>query len=188
MGPDRKNRNLGKDVRDSGRVVHPIIHNRGKEPVIPDDVDTLVDDEVSSGSSLSLSLSPGKNAREITKAKSRKKPSHHAAFNDANSGASRKARKEVDQAPGNSPVLPAGMMPQMSFIHPAFDTGSIFYMPSTALIRRLDDMLSSPLGQHILDYEPPRGFVILAFATFNGSIDPYDHIAVSLFDATKEKH
>ena len=37
-------------------------------------------------------------------------------------------------------------------------------------------MLSSPLGQHILDYEPPRGFVIPAFATFDGSTDPYDHM------------
>ena len=38
------------------------------------------------------------------------------------------------------------------------------------------DMLSSPLGQHILDYEPPRGFVILSFAMYDGSSDPYDHM------------
>ena len=37
-------------------------------------------------------------------------------------------------------------------------------------------MLSLPLGQHILDYEPPHGFVILAFATFDGSTNPYDHM------------
>ena len=37
-------------------------------------------------------------------------------------------------------------------------------------------MLSSPLWQHILDYEPPRGFVIPSFNTFNGSADPYDHM------------
>ena len=37
-------------------------------------------------------------------------------------------------------------------------------------------MLSSPQGQHILDYEPPRGFVIPAFATFDDSTDPYDHM------------
>ena len=37
-------------------------------------------------------------------------------------------------------------------------------------------MLSSPLGQHILNYEPPRGFVVSAFAMFNGSIDPYDYM------------
>ena len=37
-------------------------------------------------------------------------------------------------------------------------------------------MLSSPLAQHILDYETPRGFFILAFTTFDGSIDSYDHM------------
>ena len=37
-------------------------------------------------------------------------------------------------------------------------------------------MLSSPLGQHILDYEPPCGFVILSFAMYDGSSDPYDHM------------
>ena len=38
------------------------------------------------------------------------------------------------------------------------------------------DMLSSPLGQHILDYEPPHGFVIPPFAMYDGSFDPYDHM------------
>ena len=37
-------------------------------------------------------------------------------------------------------------------------------------------MLSSPLGQHILNYEPPQGFVIPAFAMFDGLVDPYDHM------------
>ena len=60
--------------------MHPIPRNRGKEPVIPDDVDTPGDDELSLGSSLSLSLSPTKNTRGSTKAKSRKKASHHLAF------------------------------------------------------------------------------------------------------------
>ena len=36
-------------------------------------------------------------------------------------------------------------------------------------------MLFSPLGQHIIDYEPPRRFVIPAFTMFNDSTDPYDH-------------
>ena len=38
------------------------------------------------------------------------------------------------------------------------------------------DMLSSPLGQHILDYEPHRGFVIPPFSMYDGSSDPYDHM------------
>ena len=37
-------------------------------------------------------------------------------------------------------------------------------------------MLSSPLGQHILNYEPPRGFVMPSFTMFDGSNDPYDHM------------
>ena len=87
--------------------------------------------------------------------------------------------------PRNASVLPEGMMPlvlsasmmqQMSFVHPAFGIGLAFYMLLIALIRRHDDMLSSPLGQHILDYEPPRGFVISTFTMFDGFVDPYDHM------------
>ena len=37
-------------------------------------------------------------------------------------------------------------------------------------------MLSSPLGQHILEYESPRRFVIPAFATFDCFADLYDHM------------
>ena len=37
-------------------------------------------------------------------------------------------------------------------------------------------MLSSSLGQHILNYEPPQGFVMLVFTMFDGSNDPYDHM------------
>ena len=70
------------------------------------------------------------------------------------------------------PVLPAGMMPQIPFAYMAFGIGPTFYMPPIALIRKPDDMLSSSLGQYTLDYEPPRGFVIPAFATFDGSTNP----------------
>ena len=37
-------------------------------------------------------------------------------------------------------------------------------------------MLASPLGQHILNYEPSIGFVMPAFTMFDGSNDPYDHM------------
>ena len=37
-------------------------------------------------------------------------------------------------------------------------------------------MLSSPLGQHILSYEPLRGVVIPSFSMYDGSFDPYDHM------------
>ena len=74
------------------------------------------------------------------------------------------------------PILPACMMPPMSPVYPAFSTGPTFYMPPSALIRRPDDVLSSPLRQHILNYEPSQGFVIPNFATFDGSTDLYDHM------------
>ena len=64
----------------------------------------------------------------------------------------------------------------MSLVHPAFGTGLTFPMSPKALIRRPDDMLSLPLGQHILDYKSPHEFVIPAFATFDGYIDPYNHM------------
>ena len=187
-----KNRDLGKYVRASSRAVHPIACNRGKEPIILDDVNTLKNDELSLGSSPSLSLSPTKNARKSSKAKSRRRPTHHPTFNDAINGASHKVRREAGrrqnqpvQAPGNSsllpegtmpPVLLAGMMPPMPFVHLAFGTGSTFYTPSAALIRRPDDMSSSSLRQHILDYESPCGFVIPAFTMFYGYADPYNHM------------
>ena len=69
--------------------MHLISHNKGKEPI--DDVDTLADDELSSGSSPSLRLLPVKN----TRAKSRKRTSHRLTFSDAVSGASRRARREA---------------------------------------------------------------------------------------------
>ena len=74
------------------------------------------------------------------------------------------------------PALPVGTMPPMPLIHPTFGTWPTFYMLPTTLICKLDDMLSSPLVQHILDYEPPRGFDISTFSTFDGSTDPYDHM------------
>ena len=37
-------------------------------------------------------------------------------------------------------------------------------------------MLSTPLGQLILDYDPPCGFSIPPFAMYDGSSDPYDHM------------
>ena len=67
------------------------------------------------------------------------------------------------------------MLP-MPPVYPAFGTGPVLYILPVAAIRSLDDMLSSPLRQHILNYEPPRAFVMLAFAMFDGSSDLFDHM------------
>ena len=76
-------------MRDSSRATQLIARDKGKEPIVLDDVDTLADDELSSGSSPSLSLLSAKNAWESTKTRSHKKSSPHPAFSDAVSGASR---------------------------------------------------------------------------------------------------
>ena len=130
--------------------MHSITRNRGKELFIPDNVDTLADDELSSDNSPSLSLSLAKNAQESVKAKLRKRHSHHPAFNEAVSGVSRRARRYTTrrqnqpvQALRNAsvllegtmpPILPTSMIPQMPFIHLAFSTGPTFYMLPIALI------------------------------------------------------
>ena len=88
-----KSRDLGKDVLDNDQAALLTARNKGKELVVPNNVDTSANDELSSSSSPSSSLSSIKNAREGTKAKSRKRPSHHPAFNDAVSGASRRAMR-----------------------------------------------------------------------------------------------
>ena len=73
-------------------------------------------------------------------------------------------------------MLPIGTLSPVPPMHPAFGVTPTFYIPPSTLIQRPDDMLSSPLGQHILDYEPLHGFVIPAFPTFDDSVDPYDHM------------
>ncbi|RVW77300.1 hypothetical protein CK203_050122 [Vitis vinifera] len=53
-------------------------------------------------------------------------------------------------------------------------------LPNEPLIgsisKRLDDMLSTPFCSHIIHYEPPRGFLVPKFSTYDGSNDPFDHI------------
>ena len=94
---------------------------------------------------------------------------------------SRRKNQQV-QALGNVSMLLEGAMPStlqagtMPRVHPAFGTRPTFYLPPAASICRPDDMLSSPLAQHIFDYEPPREFVILAFVMFDGFGDPYDQM------------
>ena len=68
------------------------------------------------------------------------------------------------------------MMLPMSPVYPTSSTGPTIYIPPATTIQSLDGMLSSPLGQHILDYEPPCEFVIQTFTMFEDSIDPYDQM------------
>ncbi|RVW82091.1 hypothetical protein CK203_052465 [Vitis vinifera] len=42
--------------------------------------------------------------------------------------------------------------------------------------KRLDDMLFMPFSLDIINYEPPRGFMVPKFSTYDGTNDPFDHI------------
>ncbi|XP_034692337.1 uncharacterized protein LOC117919297 [Vitis riparia] len=48
--------------------------------------------------------------------------------------------------------------------------------PMGSISKRLDDMLSTPFCSHIIHYEPPRGFLVPKFSTYDGCSDPFDHI------------
>ncbi|XP_034706262.1 uncharacterized protein LOC117929923 [Vitis riparia] len=48
--------------------------------------------------------------------------------------------------------------------------------PTGSISKRLDDMLSTPFCSHIIHYDPPRGFLVPKFSTYDGSSDPFDHI------------
>nr|CAN61613.1 hypothetical protein VITISV_030311 [Vitis vinifera] len=37
-------------------------------------------------------------------------------------------------------------------------------------------MLSMSFSPHIINYDPPRGFMVLKFSTYDGTNDPFDHI------------
>ena len=48
--------------------------------------------------------------------------------------------------------------------------------PPDSVSRQLDDTLSMPFNPYIINYEPPRGFMVQKFMTYDGTSDPFDHI------------
>ena len=69
-----------------------------------------------------------------------------------------------------------GAPPPLSFGYSAFGATPVPFMLVPTTVRGPEDMLSSPLGQHILSYEPPYGFAIPPFAMYDGSSNLYDHM------------
>ena len=65
-----KSLEIGKDVPEGDRAKPLIVRNKEKEPVISDDGDAPIDDELSSERSLSTSLLLGRKTRGSTRAKS----------------------------------------------------------------------------------------------------------------------
>ena len=56
-----------RDPQDCGLARHPAIRNKGKKPITLDDVDTLANDELSSGSSPNLSPEKRKSSKDRTR-------------------------------------------------------------------------------------------------------------------------
>ena len=75
--------------------MHPVARNKGKEPIVPNDVDAQADDELSSGRSPSRTPSLGLLLVRNKRAKSGKRPSHSPAFSHIVSGAFRRVRREA---------------------------------------------------------------------------------------------
>ena len=56
-----------RDAQDSGLARNPAVRNKGKKPIALDDVDTLVDDKLSSSSSPNPSPIKSKSNKERTR-------------------------------------------------------------------------------------------------------------------------
>ena len=85
-------------------------------------------------------------------------------------------RRQSERALENIPVWLGGVAPPLPFGCPAFGVAPVPYIPVPTVVRGPEDMLSSLLRQHILNYEPPHDFAIPQFAMYDGSSDPYDHM------------
>ena len=167
-----------ENTRGSSHPAPPVKKNKGKEPIRSNDSDAVADDELSSGSSPLPNLPPPKNNVE---AKLRKRPPLHSSRSV--SGIAHRVRREFNRerrkskhAPKNIPAWLGGVVPSISFRYPAFGAAPTPYMPPPTAVWGPHDMLSSPLGQLILSYEPPRGFVIPSFSMYDGSSYPNDHM------------
>ena len=152
--------------------------NKGKEPALPDHSDPLADDELSSDISPFPHRSSPQNNVE---AESRKIP--HCRSSRAISGTRHWMRREANRDRPHSELAPehistrfGGMAPQFLPTQYPCRVAPAQHAASYPPVRGPQDILSFPLGQHILDYEPPRGFVIPPFAMYAGSSGPYDHM------------
>ena len=85
-------------------------------------------------------------------------------------------RRQSERALENIPEWLGGVAQSLPFGCPAFGVAPVPYIPVPTAVRGPEDMLSSPLRQHILNYEPPHDFAIPQFAMYDGSFDPYDHM------------
>ena len=160
--------------REPPRPFPPSRPGKGKEVVVPDDVDLLADDELSSGSS-PFTIPEGHGSPL------EKRPPRQS--NRSISVARRWVRREPsrDQRPPTPahqyvPDRAGGLPPPVPSMYPPYGAAPASHMIVPSAVRGPQDMLSTPLGQHKLDYDPPCGFSIPPFAMYDSSSDPYDHM------------
>ena len=152
--------------------------DKGKETAVPDDIDLPADDELSSSSSPLPRRSPSPNAAE---AHSRKRPpcrpsrSVNITWCRVWREPSRDQRP-LTPVPQYAPNRAEGFPPLGPSIYQPYRAVPAPQMITPSAVRGPLDMLSTPFGQHILDYDPPRGFSIPPFAINDSSSDPYDHM------------
>ena len=152
--------------------------NKGKELVLPDHSDHQADDELSSDSSPLPRRSPPLSNAE---AESKKRPPRQ--FSRAMSGTRRRIRKEDSMDRPRSQLAPEHITTRFEgtappFLHARYPSEAppVSHAALYPPVQGPYDMMSSPLGQHILDYEFPRGFAIPPFAMYDDSSDLYDHM------------
>ena len=170
--------NQTENLEEAPQNVPPTRTNKGKEHALPDHIDPLVDHELSSNSSSLPCHSPPQSNVE---AKSKKRPPRHSnwAINGTHHQMRREASKDrphSELAPEHMPTRFGGVAPHFLPMQYSFGATPTLHTASYPPSRGPYDMLSSPLGQHILDYKPPCGFVISPFAMYEGSSNPYDHM------------
>ena len=164
--------------REPSHPFPPSRPGKGKEVAAPDDIDQPTDDELSSGSS-PLSCRPP--SPSTTEAHLRKRPPRRPSRSI--SVARRRVRREPSRdqrlqtlAPQYVPNRAGGFPPSLPSAYPPYGAAPTPQMIAPSAVRGPQDMLSTPLGHHILDYDPSHGFSIPPFTMYDGSSDPYDHM------------
>ena len=122
--------------------------------------------------------SPSPNAAET---QSRKRPPHRSSrsISVGRRWVQREASRDRRQSEPTREYVPerlGSVAPPVPSMYPPFRVAPTPHMFFSSPVQGPQDMLSSPLDQHILDYEPPRDFSIPSFAMYDDSSNPYDHM------------
>ena len=164
--------------RGPPRPLPPSRPDKGKEVDVPNHIDLPADDELSSDSSPLPRRLPSPNAAEAQfRKRLTRRPSRSISTTQ------RRVRREASRDRRQSeptheyvPERPEGIAPPVPSMYPPFEVATASHMFFSSALQGPQHMLSSPLDQHILDYDPPRGFSISSFAMYDGSSDLYDHM------------